>query len=86
MQFIFIDDSHKVLCIEIRGSDTAVRVRQIKILGTVSGESLAYGRQYSYSSIQHRQCENETLKVFRSITFQVRKFKKCSSIRRHKKF
>lgn len=66
------DDSHKVLGVEIRGTDTSVRVRQIKVLGTVSGECLAYGRQYSYSTIQHRQCENETLKVFRSITFQVR--------------
>ncbi|VVC32964.1 Zinc finger, RING-type,Zinc finger, RING/FYVE/PHD-type,APC10/DOC domain,Galactose-binding [Cinara cedri] len=69
---VFIhDDTHRVLCIEIRGADPCVRVRQIKVLGTVSGESLAYGRQYSYSTIQHRQCENETLKVFRSITFQV---------------
>lgn len=68
----FIDDTHRVLCIELRSTDTSVRVRQIKILGIVSGESLAYGRQYSYSTIQHRQCENETLKVFRSITFQVR--------------
>lgn len=55
----------------MRAADTSVRVRQIKILGTVSGECPAYGRQYSYSTIQHRLCENETLKVFRSITFQV---------------
>lgn len=68
----FADDTHRALCIEIRGTDSSVRVRQIKVLGIVSGESLAYGRQYSYSTIQHRQCENETLKVFRSITFQVR--------------
>lgn len=72
---IFIDDTHKVLCIEMRAQDTSVRVRQIKVLGTVSEESQAYGRQYSYSTIQHRQCENETLKVFRSITFQVNKNK-----------
>lgn len=72
MIFFFIDDSHKVLSIEIRGADTSVRVRQIKVLGTVSEEPLSYGRQYSYSTIQHRQCENETLKVFRSITFQVK--------------
>ncbi|XP_060843295.1 E3 ubiquitin-protein ligase MYCBP2 isoform X2 [Rhopalosiphum padi] len=65
------DHSHKVLCIEVRGGDTSVRVRQVKVLGTVSGDSLPYGRQYNYSTIQHRQCENETLKVFRSITFQV---------------
>lgn len=68
-----IDDCHKVLSIEVRGTDTSVRVRQIKVLGTDSEESVSYGRQYSYSTIQHRQCENETLKVFRSITFQVKK-------------
>lgn len=60
----------------MRGTDTSVRVRQIKVLGTVLGQSLTYGRQYSYSTVQHRQCENETLKVFRSITFQVNKNKK----------
>lgn len=70
---LFADDTHKVLCIEIRSADASVRVRQIKVLGIVSGESLAHGRQYNYSTIQHRQCENETLKVFRSITFQVRR-------------
>lgn len=70
---IFADHSHKVLCIELRGADASVRVRQIKVFGTVSGNYLAHGRQYSYSTVQHRQCESETLKVFRSITFQVRK-------------
>lgn len=73
---MFTDVSHKVFFIEMRSTDSSLRVRQIKVLGSVSGESLAYGRQYNYSTIQHRQCENETLKVFRSITFQVRKIKK----------
>lgn len=64
----------------MRGTDTSVRVRQIKVLGTVSGQSLTYGRQYSYSTVQHRQCENETLKVFRSITFQVNKNEKYETV------
>ncbi|XP_050423071.1 E3 ubiquitin-protein ligase MYCBP2 isoform X2 [Adelges cooleyi] len=65
------DDSQKVICIEMRGLDTCVRLRQVKVLGSVTGESQVHGRQYSYSTVQHRLCENETLKVFRSITFQV---------------
>lgn len=57
--------------IELRGPDNSVRVRQIRILGEVAGESLRIGKQYNATTIQQRNCESETLRVFRLITGQV---------------
>lgn len=48
-----------------------MRVRQIRILGKIEGESLKVGKQYSAATIQQRNCEAETLRVFRLITSQV---------------
>lgn len=49
----------------------SVRVRQIRVLGEIEGESLKVGKQYNASTIQQRNCEAETLRVFRLITSQV---------------
>lgn len=59
---------------ELKGPDNSLRVRQIKLLGEMEGESLKVGRQLSAQIIQQRNCEAETLKVFRLITSQVNMF------------
>lgn len=57
--------------LELKGPDNSLRVRQIRILGEVEGESTKVGRQHSAMTIQQRNCEAETLRVFRLITGQV---------------
>lgn len=56
---------------ELKGPDNSLRVRQIRVLGEIEGESLKIGKQLSAQTIQQRNCEAETLKVFRLITSQV---------------
>lgn len=56
---------------ELKGPDNSLRVRQIRMLGEIEGESLKVGKQLSAQTIQQRNCEAETLKVFRLITSQV---------------
>ncbi|XP_076245488.1 MYC binding protein highwire [Calliopsis andreniformis] len=65
------DPRHVVVGLELKGPDNSLRVRQIRILGEVKGESLKVGKQLSAQTIQQRNCEAETLKVFRLITSQV---------------
>ncbi|KAH0817635.1 hypothetical protein GEV33_005156 [Tenebrio molitor] len=60
-----------VIRLELKGPDNSVRVRQIRVLGKIEGESLKVGKQYSATTIQQRNCEAETLRVFRLITSQV---------------
>lgn len=60
-----------VVRLELKGPDNSVRVRQIRVLGEAEGESLKAGRQHSAYTIQQRNCEAETLRVFRLITAQV---------------
>lgn len=62
---------HSVIRLELKGPDNSLRVRQIRVLGEVSNESLRSGKQYSALTIQQRNCESETLRVFRLITSQV---------------
>ncbi|CAL4142860.1 unnamed protein product, partial [Meganyctiphanes norvegica] len=61
------------LVVELRGPDQSVRVRQVRVLGEGFPESFVPKpfRQHSPVTIQHRACEQETLKVFRLITGQV---------------
>lgn len=56
---------------ELKGPDNSLRVRQIRVLGEIEGGSLKIGKQLSAQTIQQRNCEAETLKVFRLITSQV---------------
>ncbi|XP_015429888.1 PREDICTED: E3 ubiquitin-protein ligase MYCBP2-like [Dufourea novaeangliae] len=65
------DSRHVVVGLELKGPDNSLRVRQIRILGEIEGESLKIGKQLSAQKIQQRTCEAETLKVFRLITSQV---------------
>jgi E3 ubiquitin-protein ligase MYCBP2 len=72
VMFNFISDSsHSVVRLELKGPDNSLRLRQIRVLGEVEGESLKLGHQHSAQTIQQRNCETETLRVFRLITSQV---------------
>ncbi|KAK0177727.1 hypothetical protein PV328_001747 [Microctonus aethiopoides] len=66
-----VDPRHVVIGLEFKGPDNSLRVRQLRILGEIEGESLKIGKQLSTMTIQQRNCEAETLKVFRFITSQV---------------
>ncbi|XP_032681431.1 E3 ubiquitin-protein ligase MYCBP2 isoform X1 [Odontomachus brunneus] len=66
-----ITDQRHVVGMELKGPDNSLRVRQIRVLGEIEGESLKVGKQLSAQTIQQRNCEAETLKVFRLITSQV---------------
>lgn len=55
----------------MKGPDNSVRVRQIRVLGEIDSETLKVGKQYNATTIQQRNCEAETLRVFRLITSQV---------------
>lgn len=65
------DARHVVVRLELKGPDNSLRLRQIRILGEIEGELLKIGKQHSALTIQQRNCEAETLKVFRLITSQV---------------
>ncbi|RXG52704.1 hypothetical protein Avbf_14435, partial [Armadillidium vulgare] len=62
---------------ELRGPDQSVRVRQIRVMGfdPSGGErGIVSQRGFKHCSpitLQHRMCEQETLRVFRLITSQV---------------
>lgn len=66
-----IHPRHAVIGLELKGPDNSLRVRQIRVLGEIDGESVKIGKPLSAMSIQQKNCEAETLKVFRSITSQV---------------
>lgn len=64
-------DNH-IIKIELKGPENTLRVRQVKVLGWKDGESIKIAGQISASVAQQRNCEAETLRVFRLITSQVR--------------
>ncbi|KAJ8666980.1 hypothetical protein QAD02_008642 [Eretmocerus hayati] len=68
---LILNPRHIVVGFELKGPDNSLRVRQIRILGEVEGEVLKVGKQQNALVIQQKNCEAETLKVFRSITSQV---------------
>ena len=57
---------------ELRGPDPSVRVRQIRLLGVDANAANAVSprmpKGISPVTMQHKACEQETLKVFRLIT------------------
>ncbi|XP_075774972.1 E3 ubiquitin-protein ligase MYCBP2 isoform X15 [Pelodiscus sinensis] len=63
-------DNH-IIKIELKGPENTLRVRQVKVLGWKDGESIKIAGQISASVAQQRNCEAETLRVFRLITSQV---------------
>ncbi|XP_064119634.1 E3 ubiquitin-protein ligase MYCBP2-like isoform X5 [Macrobrachium nipponense] len=66
-------DTVNTIVIELKGPDQSVRVRQVRVLGGDGSEGQGSRplRQHSPITLQHRACEQETLKVFRLITGQV---------------
>ncbi|KAG4079975.1 hypothetical protein HA402_006287 [Bradysia odoriphaga] len=68
------DDSWTHFRLEFRGSESTLRVRQIKILGLPTSLEEVHQRHNKLTNafqIQQRNCEAETLRVFRLITAQV---------------
>ncbi|KAG5884570.1 hypothetical protein JTB14_006595 [Gonioctena quinquepunctata] len=65
------EPSTTIVRLELKGPDNSVRVRQIRVLGNIEGESLRVGKQFTASTLQQKYCEAETLRVFRLITSQV---------------
>lgn len=70
------DDSFIHFRIELKGGET-LRVRQVKLLGEMTSSDEDGGilkslpKQTNTVQIQHRNCESETLRVFRLLTAQV---------------
>ncbi|KAJ8404609.1 hypothetical protein AAFF_G00334720 [Aldrovandia affinis] len=62
---------HHVIKMELKGPENTLRVRQVKVLGWKEGESIKIAGQVSASVAQQKNCEAETLRVFRLITSQV---------------
>ncbi|XP_046701608.1 E3 ubiquitin-protein ligase MYCBP2 isoform X17 [Silurus meridionalis] len=62
---------HHVIKIEMKGPENTLRVRQVKVLGWKDGETIKIAGQISASVAQQKNCEAETLRVFRLITSQV---------------
>ncbi|KAJ8937845.1 hypothetical protein NQ318_022263 [Aromia moschata] len=60
-----------VVRLELKGPDNSVRVRQIRVLGNIDGETTQVGKQINSTTLQQKMCEVETLRVFRLITSQV---------------
>lgn len=67
----YVDGNHSVIRLELKGPDNSLRLRQVRVLGEMEGEPLKVGHQHSALTIQQRNTEAETLKVFRLITSQV---------------
>ncbi|XP_058885301.1 E3 ubiquitin-protein ligase MYCBP2 isoform X4 [Acipenser ruthenus] len=61
----------QIVKIELKGPENTLRVRQVKVLGWKDGESIKIAGQISASMAQQKNCEAETLRVFRLITSQV---------------
>lgn len=72
-------DNH-IIKIELKGPENTLRVRQVKVLGWKDGESTKIAGQISASVAQQRNCEAETLRVFRLITSQVSVLTTCPSM------
>lgn len=62
---------HHVIKVELKGPENTLRVRQVKVLGWKENESIKIPGQISASMAQQKNCEAETLRVFRLITSQV---------------
>ena len=75
--FLDANPEHSVVKIELKGPDNTLRVRQVKALGGgIGGGGLFGGPEKDLNNpglvtIQQRNCEAETLRVFRLITGQV---------------
>ncbi|XP_059170813.1 E3 ubiquitin-protein ligase MYCBP2-like isoform X4 [Physella acuta] len=59
------------LTLELKGADQSLRLRQLKILGSIDNEETELEVKKGAAQIQQDNCEAETLKVFRILTSQV---------------
>lgn len=74
--FCFVDENIAYIRLEFRGLENTLRVRQIKLMGTnrkLDDDALLKSQsKYTTSlQIQQKNCEAETLRVFRLLTSQV---------------
>ncbi|XP_013400127.1 E3 ubiquitin-protein ligase MYCBP2 [Lingula anatina] len=65
------DTGYTLAKLELKGPDNTLRVRQVKVLGEIDGESCVVPGQKCAYLMQLKNCEMETLKVFRLLTAQV---------------
>ncbi|XP_042905925.1 E3 ubiquitin-protein ligase MYCBP2 isoform X1 [Parasteatoda tepidariorum] len=66
------DGKFSCIRLELKGPDNTLRLRQVKVLGVQEGESSIHiGKNVTATQIQQKNCEAETLKVFRLLTSQV---------------
>ncbi|KAH8041514.1 hypothetical protein HPB51_016959 [Rhipicephalus microplus] len=66
-----IGPSGSVWRLELRGPENTLRIRQIKVLGHCPGSATHNHGECRSLCIQQRNCEAETLRVFRLLTSQV---------------
>src|SRR6218665_2046028 len=70
------EKNSKVIRLELKGPDNSLRLRQIKVLGDMEADGHGSPdeqrqQQQSAVAVQQKNCELETLKVFRLLTSQV---------------
>ncbi|PIK37591.1 putative E3 ubiquitin-protein ligase MYCBP2 [Apostichopus japonicus] len=65
-----LPNSKKVMTIDVKGPDSHLRVRQIKVLGVREGEQFQEPLD-SDPSLQQMDCISESLRIFRLLTSQV---------------
>ena len=61
-----------IVRVELKGPDNSLRLRQLKVLGKADGSPIVAGKHERPLAVQQRNCEVETLRVFRLLTSQVR--------------
>ena len=62
---LFPEGNLNIIQVELKGPDSSLRVRQVRLLGCGTT------RSFNASAIHQRTCETETLRVFRLLTSQV---------------
>ncbi|KAK6172343.1 hypothetical protein SNE40_016020 [Patella caerulea] len=65
------DTNYRHIQIELKGPDQSLRVRQVKVLGTLEDEDCYLPVKKTAADLQQLNCEAETLRVFRNLTSQV---------------
>ncbi|ESO93791.1 hypothetical protein LOTGIDRAFT_205644 [Lottia gigantea] len=65
------DSNYRHIQLELKGPDQSLRVRQVKILGTIEDEDINLPVKKNALDLQQDFCEAETLRVFRNLTSQV---------------
>uniref|UniRef100_H2YTX0 RCR-type E3 ubiquitin transferase n=1 Tax=Ciona savignyi TaxID=51511 RepID=H2YTX0_CIOSA len=61
----------QVIQVELRGPDNGLRVRQIKLLGSLVNDGVVSVKQQPSNTVRAHTCEAELLKVFKLLTAEV---------------